>query len=95
MIVKLFVDSKNFEESKFLFKSLDLYRSAADTFAFLYNVDIPESAFFPFQGMGDKVYFESVAKLYNVQSFNLEQVLSSFLKVYADKLGSKNIAFPG
>lgn len=70
-------------------------RCAAETFFHLYKTKVPESAFFPYQGMGDKVYFESVAEDYGVESFDLEQVKAAFFGIYSEKLRYKDISYPG
>lgn len=70
-------------------------RCAAETFFNLYKTKVPESAFFPYQGMGDKVYFESVAKEYGIESFDLGQVKLAFFDIYSEKLRGRDISYPG
>ena len=64
-------------------------------FSALHGVQVPEKEFIPFQGMGDKVYFESIAEKFGVTAFDLENAQRVFFEFYSGDIGKADIQIPG
>ena len=64
-------------------------------FLTLYDVQVPESDFIPFQGMGDRVYFGSIASKFGIASYQLAAAQEKFHELYLSLLKNTDITFPG